>query len=95
MTLEMIIFYISQNNRVWRDTAIPFKEVICEFETWLASHNLWSEKDRGTLNQAAFVTWFVCLHLISQILSHFLLKKKKFIYISTLFLRYFLAEIGT
>lgn len=43
-------------DRVWRDTAIPFKEVICEFETWLASHNLWSEKDRGTLNQAAFVT---------------------------------------
>ncbi|KAI3441510.1 Exonuclease domain-containing protein [Psidium guajava] len=43
-------------DRVWHDTAIPFREVIGEFETWLAQHNLWAKEQGGKLNRAAFVT---------------------------------------
>ncbi|KAF7822680.1 putative exonuclease domain-containing protein [Senna tora] len=43
-------------DRVWHDTAIPFKEVIQQFEEWLAQHQLWMG---GKLNRAAFVTWQV------------------------------------
>ncbi|KAK7257188.1 hypothetical protein RIF29_30977 [Crotalaria pallida] len=40
-------------DRVWHDTAIPFKEVIQQFEAWLMQHQLWKG---GELNRAAFVT---------------------------------------
>ncbi|KAK2408539.1 Polynucleotidyl transferase, ribonuclease H superfamily protein [Trifolium repens] len=40
-------------DRVWHDTAIPFTEVIEEFEAWLMQQKLWTE---GELNRAAFVT---------------------------------------
>ncbi|XP_065862020.1 uncharacterized exonuclease domain-containing protein At3g15140 [Euphorbia lathyris] len=43
-------------DRVWHDTAIPFNEVIQEFEAWLILHNLWDKKHGGHLNRAAFVT---------------------------------------
>ncbi|XP_054816747.1 uncharacterized exonuclease domain-containing protein At3g15140 isoform X2 [Prosopis cineraria] len=40
-------------DRVWHDTAIPFKEVIQQFEAWLEQHQLFMG---GKLNRAAFVT---------------------------------------
>ncbi|KAK7317724.1 hypothetical protein RJT34_02182 [Clitoria ternatea] len=40
-------------DRVWNDTAIPFKEVIQQFEAWLMQHQLWKGRE---LNRAAFVT---------------------------------------
>ncbi|KAL5061746.1 hypothetical protein RYX36_023483 [Vicia faba] len=40
-------------DRVWHDTAIPFKKVIEEFEAWLMQQKLWIG---GELNRAAFVT---------------------------------------
>ncbi|XP_050216860.1 uncharacterized exonuclease domain-containing protein At3g15140 isoform X2 [Mercurialis annua] len=43
-------------DRVWHDTALPFNEVIQEFEAWLTLHNLWEKKHGGCLNRAAFVT---------------------------------------
>lgn len=43
-------------DRVWHDTAIPFKQVVEEFEGWLAEHGLWGKETDGTLNDAAFVT---------------------------------------
>uniref|UniRef100_A0A0A9FM66 Exonuclease domain-containing protein n=1 Tax=Arundo donax TaxID=35708 RepID=A0A0A9FM66_ARUDO len=43
-------------DRVWHDTAIPFKEVLQEFEDWIGNHNLWSKEQGGSLNSAAFVT---------------------------------------
>ncbi|KAJ4842382.1 hypothetical protein Tsubulata_000921 [Turnera subulata] len=43
-------------DRVWHDTALPFNEVLQQFESWLIQHNLWSEKRDGRLTQAAFVT---------------------------------------
>lgn len=43
-------------DRVWHDTALPFKEVLQEFESWLTQHNLWGEELGGSLNRAAFVT---------------------------------------
>lgn len=42
---------------VWHDTAIPFKEVIQQFEAWLTQHHLWTKEMGGRLDQAAFVTW--------------------------------------
>ncbi|KAG6490677.1 uncharacterized exonuclease domain-containing protein At3g15140-like [Zingiber officinale] len=42
--------------RVWHDTAIPFKDVLQEFELWMQSHQLWEKERRGLLNRAAFVT---------------------------------------
>lgn len=43
-------------DRVWHDTAIPFKEVLQQFEIWIAHHHLWKEELGGSLNRAAFVT---------------------------------------
>ncbi|KAL1202461.1 putative exonuclease domain-containing protein [Cardamine amara subsp. amara] len=44
-------------DRVWHDTAIPFKQVVEEFEAWLAKHCLWAKDTDGALNDAAaFVT---------------------------------------
>ncbi|CAH9100009.1 unnamed protein product [Cuscuta europaea] len=43
-------------DRVWHDTAIPFGEVIKQFETWLAKNELWQKGWDGCLNKAAFVT---------------------------------------
>ncbi|KAJ4726371.1 Polynucleotidyl transferase, ribonuclease H-like superfamily protein [Melia azedarach] len=43
-------------DRVWHDTAIPFKEVLQQFEAWLIQHRLWGEGRGGRLNRAAFVT---------------------------------------
>nr|AKM76591.1 polynucleotidyl transferase ribonuclease H-like superfamily protein [Francoa sonchifolia] len=41
---------------VWHDTAIPFTEVIEQFEAWLSHHHLWKREVGGPLDQAAFVT---------------------------------------
>ncbi|CAN8259297.1 unnamed protein product [Cochlearia groenlandica] len=41
---------------VWHDTAIPFKQVVEEFEACLAEHGLWGKETNGALNDAAFVT---------------------------------------
>lgn len=42
---------------VWHETAIPFKQVIQQFEVWLTKHRAWAKKSRGHLNKGAFVTW--------------------------------------
>jgi hypothetical protein len=44
-------------NSVWHDTAIPFKEVLQEFEDWIGNHSLWKTEQGGSLNSAAIVTW--------------------------------------
>ncbi|WRX28505.1 Exonuclease [Theobroma cacao] len=41
-------------DRVWHDTAQPFKEVIQQFEAWLTQHQLWEKKGGGSFTQAAF-----------------------------------------
>ncbi|XP_019153806.1 PREDICTED: uncharacterized exonuclease domain-containing protein At3g15140 isoform X2 [Ipomoea nil] len=51
-TMDVIDFF----HRVWHDTAIPFKEVIQEFETWLVKNELWRKERGGCLSKAAFVT---------------------------------------
>ncbi|GAV92274.1 LOW QUALITY PROTEIN: RNase_T domain-containing protein, partial [Cephalotus follicularis] len=43
-------------NRVWHDTALPFKEVLLQFEAWLTQHQLWTKESGGPLNRAAFIT---------------------------------------
>ncbi|XAR68309.1 hypothetical protein NMG60_11003392 [Bertholletia excelsa] len=43
-------------DRVWHDTALPFEEVIQQFEAWMAQHHLWAEQQGGCLKKAAFVT---------------------------------------
>ncbi|XP_076935225.1 putative exonuclease domain-containing protein At3g15140 [Bidens hawaiensis] len=43
-------------DRVWHDTAIPFDEVIKQFEEWMLKHSLCSKELDGPLNRAAFVT---------------------------------------
>ncbi|XP_077249636.1 polynucleotidyl transferase, ribonuclease H-like superfamily protein isoform X2 [Tasmannia lanceolata] len=43
-------------DRVWHDTAIPFKEVLQQFEAWITHHQLWKKDLGGSLHQAAFVT---------------------------------------
>ncbi|OMO74916.1 Exonuclease [Corchorus capsularis] len=43
-------------DRVWHDTAQPFKDVIEQFETWLTQHQLWDKEKGGFLTRAAFVT---------------------------------------
>lgn len=53
--LKTFFFYFF---RVWHDTAIPFKDVVQQFEAWLVQHQLWTG---GKLNRAAFVTWQVLL----------------------------------
>ncbi|KAL2649976.1 hypothetical protein R1flu_018104 [Riccia fluitans] len=42
--------------RVWHDTAIPFTQVLPEFESWLESHSLFDTKNPSKLKTAAFVT---------------------------------------
>ncbi|XP_042502011.1 uncharacterized exonuclease domain-containing protein At3g15140-like isoform X2 [Macadamia integrifolia] len=51
-TLDVVDFFHS----VWHDTAIPFKDVLQQFETWISHHCLWERELGGTLRQAAFVT---------------------------------------
>ncbi|KAJ9551390.1 hypothetical protein OSB04_015435 [Centaurea solstitialis] len=41
-------------DRVWHDTAIPFKEVIVQFEEWMTKHSLFNGELGGPLNRAAF-----------------------------------------
>lgn len=43
-------------DRVWHDTAMPFRDVIQEFEAWMTHHNLWRKELSGPLQRAAFVT---------------------------------------
>ncbi|GFZ12424.1 polynucleotidyl transferase, ribonuclease H-like superfamily protein [Actinidia rufa] len=43
-------------DRVWHDTAIPFEEVIQQFEAWMAQHHLWGKELGERLRRAAFVT---------------------------------------
>ncbi|GLT55657.1 hypothetical protein SLA2020_287580 [Shorea laevis] len=43
-------------DRVWHDTALPFKEVLQQFEAWLTQHHLWGKDLGGCLTRAAFVT---------------------------------------
>lgn len=43
-------------DRVWHDTAIPFREVIEQFEAWLGKNQLWQKDMGGCLSKAAFVT---------------------------------------
>ena len=45
------------NCSVWHDTAIPFEEVIQQFEAWMAQHHLWGKELGERLRRAAFVTW--------------------------------------
>uniref|UniRef100_A0A804PX63 Exonuclease domain-containing protein n=1 Tax=Zea mays TaxID=4577 RepID=A0A804PX63_MAIZE len=35
-------------DRVWHDTATPFKQVLQEFEDWLGNHNLWKKEQVET-----------------------------------------------
>ena len=63
-SLALVIFFYQctltaslLHNSVWHDTAIPFKEVLQEFEDWLRNHNLWKKEQGGSLNRGAFVTW--------------------------------------
>ncbi|KAL1815311.1 hypothetical protein ACET3Z_017885 [Daucus carota] len=43
-------------NSIWHETAILFKDVIPQFEDWLAKHNVLTKELGGHLNKAAFVT---------------------------------------
>ncbi|CAL5335974.1 hypothetical protein CsSME_00018616 [Camellia sinensis var. sinensis] len=43
-------------DRVWHDTAIPFEEVIQQFEAWMVQHDLLGKELNGRLSRAAFVT---------------------------------------
>lgn len=54
---ELYMFSFVYFVSVWNETAIPFKEVIQQFEDWLTKHKVWSNKSGGCLNKAAFVTW--------------------------------------
>lgn len=62
MTEQRINEYIGNKygkfgvDRVWHDTALPFNEVIQQFEAWLIHHHLWEPRHGGHLNRAAFVT---------------------------------------
>lgn len=40
---------------VWHETAIPFEQVIREFEDWMVKYKLWNKESGGPLNKAAFV----------------------------------------
>ncbi|KAJ8439685.1 hypothetical protein Cgig2_022213 [Carnegiea gigantea] len=40
---------------VWHDTAMPFVDVIREFEAWMALHNFWRKEHSGPLQKAAFL----------------------------------------
>ncbi|KAF6155926.1 hypothetical protein GIB67_039257 [Kingdonia uniflora] len=41
---------------VWHDTAIPFDEVLGQFEVWMSNHRLWDRMHEGALHRSAFVT---------------------------------------
>ncbi|CAL5393477.1 unnamed protein product [Camellia sinensis] len=41
---------------VWHDTAIPFEEVIQQFEAWMVQRDLLGKELNGRLSRAAFVT---------------------------------------
>ncbi|XP_071723597.1 uncharacterized exonuclease domain-containing protein At3g15140-like [Rutidosis leptorrhynchoides] len=62
MSLQRVNQYIEGKygsfgvDRVWHDTALPFSEVLQQFESWLTRHQLWSKELSGRLNRAAFVT---------------------------------------
>ncbi|KAL3701729.1 hypothetical protein R1sor_019751 [Riccia sorocarpa] len=62
MSEEWIADYIRNKygkwglERVWHDTAIPFTQVLPEFESWLEKHGLFDTKDPAKLQTAAFVT---------------------------------------
>ncbi|KAK6934221.1 Exonuclease, RNase T/DNA polymerase III [Dillenia turbinata] len=43
-------------DRVWHDTAIPFYDVLQQFEAWMTQNQLWEKEIGGPLRQAAFVT---------------------------------------
>lgn len=43
-------------DRVWHDTAIPFTDVLEEFELWMENHHLLKKDLGGSLDRAAFVT---------------------------------------
>nr|AKM76592.1 polynucleotidyl transferase ribonuclease H-like superfamily protein [Geranium incanum] len=43
-------------DRVWHDTAIPFEDVLQQFEAWLTQHRLWGKNLGGHMNRSAFVT---------------------------------------
>ncbi|KAJ0989394.1 hypothetical protein J5N97_007750 [Dioscorea zingiberensis] len=43
-------------DRVWHDTATPFKDVLREFQIWMENHLLWGKEPGGSLHRAAFVT---------------------------------------
>lgn len=43
-------------DRVWHDTAIPFREALQQFEGWLMRRGLWRKERGGCLERAAFVT---------------------------------------
>ncbi|KAL8264397.1 hypothetical protein R6Q59_022527 [Mikania micrantha] len=43
-------------DRVWHDTALPFDEVIVQFEEWMAKYSLCSKEPGSPLHRAAFVT---------------------------------------
>ncbi|XP_010904894.2 uncharacterized exonuclease domain-containing protein At3g15140 isoform X2 [Elaeis guineensis] len=48
--------FIDAFHRIWHDTAIPFKDVLQEFEVWMTNHHLWEKDQGGSLHRAAFVT---------------------------------------
>ncbi|CAN0920256.1 Uncharacterized exonuclease domain-containing protein At3g15140 [Linum grandiflorum] len=62
MSVERVDEYIENKygkfgvDRVWHDTALPFVEVVEQFEDWLTKHHLWEREHNGRLNRAAFVT---------------------------------------
>lgn len=55
--LMLFIWMYGNSCSVWHDTAIPFAEVIEQFEVWLGERQLWRNELGGCLNNAAFVTW--------------------------------------
>lgn len=62
MTEERINEYIEGKygkfgvDRVWHDTAVPFKDVLHDFEIWMTGHHLWNKEQPSPLHRAAFVT---------------------------------------
>ncbi|KAF3667912.1 putative E3 SUMO-protein ligase MMS21-like [Capsicum annuum] len=47
---------VKASKSVWHDTAVPFAEVIEQFEVWLSERQLWRNELGVCLNNAAFVT---------------------------------------
>ncbi|XP_066167686.1 uncharacterized exonuclease domain-containing protein At3g15140 isoform X2 [Oryza sativa Japonica Group] len=48
--------FVDSFHSVWHDTAIPFMEVLQEFEDWIEHHKFWKKEQGGALNSAAFIT---------------------------------------